>query len=212
MDTHGAKGLDSLSFVKFAFEIADLDTAEEIGHVVFLAIFFGVEFLKTLSFGDNCIRWMERHFSTIRKACVTLPIPSGTLQRPHQKGHDRKLILDVPLIIKSPQSSSKKLIPISNLKHGRQEYTAAMNCANLDNDPEKSWCPLNCGQCYKLCSTGGSTQGRPQKAGWKNWRTDDFFLGGNIDAVTSMKWWVCFVVFVFCLVLGSYHVVCRGCL
>jgi len=45
------------------------------------------------------------------------------------------------------------------------EYTAAMNCANLDNDPEKSWCPLNCGQCYKLCSTGGSTQGRPQKAG-----------------------------------------------
>lgn len=86
-----------------------------------------------------------------------------------------------------------------------------MNCANLDNDPEKSWCPLNCGQCYKLCSTGGSTQGRPQKAGWINWRTDDFF-GGNIDWITSMKWWVCFVVFVFCLVLGSYHVVCGGCL
>jgi len=86
-----------------------------------------------------------------------------------------------------------------------------MNCANLDNDPEKSWCPLNCGQCYKLCSTGGSTQGRPQKAGWKNWRTDDFFWG-NIEGVTSMEWWVCFVVFVFCLVLGSYHVVCGGCL
>lgn len=45
------------------------------------------------------------------------------------------------------------------------EYTAAMNCANLDNDPDKSWCPLNCGECYKLCTTGGSTQGRKPKAG-----------------------------------------------
>ncbi|CAK9020963.1 unnamed protein product [Durusdinium trenchii] len=45
------------------------------------------------------------------------------------------------------------------------EYTAAMNCANLDTDPAKSWCPVNCGQCYKLCTTGGATQGRSPKPG-----------------------------------------------
>eukprot|EP00913_Durusdinium_trenchii_P033027 g30918.t1 len=46
-----------------------------------------------------------------------------------------------------------------------REYTAAMNCANLDTDPAKSWCPVNCGQCYKLCTTGGATQGRSPKPG-----------------------------------------------
>ncbi|CAJ1351423.1 unnamed protein product [Effrenium voratum] len=45
------------------------------------------------------------------------------------------------------------------------EYTAAMNCANLDDQPDKSWCPVNCGQCYKLCTTGGATQGTKPKAG-----------------------------------------------
>ncbi len=90
------------------------------------------------------------------------------------------------LFPKSSKKISHNLQPEAEAKYGRQEYTAAMNCANLDNDPDKSWCPLNCGQCYKLCSTGGSTQGRPQKAGWKNWRTDDFFRG-NIEGVTSME-------------------------
>lgn len=45
------------------------------------------------------------------------------------------------------------------------EYTAAMNCASLDNNPDKSWCPANCGQCYRLCTTGGATQGRAPAPG-----------------------------------------------
>lgn len=37
------------------------------------------------------------------------------------------------------------------------QYTAALNCANNNPlNPSLSWCPLNCGQCYKLCTTGGN--------------------------------------------------------
>lgn len=45
------------------------------------------------------------------------------------------------------------------------EYTAAMNCASMSDDPSKSWCPLKCGECYELCTTGGSTQGREPTPG-----------------------------------------------
>eukprot|EP00441_Pelagodinium_beii_P033401 CAMPEP_0197649552 /NCGR_PEP_ID=MMETSP1338-20131121/28824_1 /TAXON_ID=43686 ORGANISM="Pelagodinium beii, Strain RCC1491" /NCGR_SAMPLE_ID=MMETSP1338 /ASSEMBLY_ACC=CAM_ASM_000754 /LENGTH=245 /DNA_ID=CAMNT_0043223777 /DNA_START=58 /DNA_END=791 /DNA_ORIENTATION=+ len=46
------------------------------------------------------------------------------------------------------------------------EYTAAMNCVSLDpDDPLAGWCPLNCEDCFELCSTGGITQGTPTTAG-----------------------------------------------
>eukprot|EP00931_Biecheleriopsis_adriatica_P074983 TRINITY_DN48948_c0_g1_i1.p1 TRINITY_DN48948_c0_g1~~TRINITY_DN48948_c0_g1_i1.p1 ORF type:complete len:293 (-),score=38.77 TRINITY_DN48948_c0_g1_i1:134-973(-) len=36
-------------------------------------------------------------------------------------------------------------------------FTAAFNCANNNPaDPSSSWCPSSCGQCYRLCSTGGT--------------------------------------------------------
>mmetsp|Transcript_14987 Transcript_14987/g.38513 ORF Transcript_14987/g.38513 Transcript_14987/m.38513 type:complete len:247 (+) Transcript_14987:51-791(+) len=42
-------------------------------------------------------------------------------------------------------------------------YTAALNAKSLDpKDPLLAWCPSLCGQCYRLCSTGGSAQGRLQ--------------------------------------------------
>jgi len=38
------------------------------------------------------------------------------------------------------------------------KFTAALNCKNLDPlHPELSWCPQNCGGCWKLCTTGGTT-------------------------------------------------------
>jgi len=41
-------------------------------------------------------------------------------------------------------------------------FTAALNCKNLDSsDPLLAWCPMGCGGCYKLCTTGGTTQGYP---------------------------------------------------
>lgn len=44
------------------------------------------------------------------------------------------------------------------------KLTAAINCINLDpSHPSLSWCPAGCGSCYKLCSTGGTTQGKPTK-------------------------------------------------
>lgn len=40
-------------------------------------------------------------------------------------------------------------------------YTMALNTVNLNpSDPSNSYCLANCGQCYELCSTGGSTQGK----------------------------------------------------
>merc|ERR1712137_731145 len=46
----------------------------------------------------------------------------------------------------------------------KTQYTAALNCKNLDpSDPHKAWCPTQCGGCYKLCSTGGTTQGTTTK-------------------------------------------------
>ncbi|CAE8615829.1 unnamed protein product [Polarella glacialis] len=48
------------------------------------------------------------------------------------------------------------------------QFTAAINCVNLDEeDPAQSWCPLNCGHCYEICSTGGATttQGVPTPEG-----------------------------------------------
>jgi hypothetical protein len=42
----------------------------------------------------------------------------------------------------------------------KTDYTAAMNAMSLDpSNPELSWCPTNCGQCFELCSTGGTTNG-----------------------------------------------------
>jgi len=44
------------------------------------------------------------------------------------------------------------------------KLTAALNCKNLDSDhPLLSWCPAGCGGCYRLCTTGGTTQGLPTK-------------------------------------------------
>jgi len=41
-------------------------------------------------------------------------------------------------------------------------YTAALNCINLDPErPFLSWCPSGCGGCFRLCSTGGTTSGKP---------------------------------------------------
>jgi len=41
-------------------------------------------------------------------------------------------------------------------------YTAALNCINLDPErPLLSWCPAGCGGCFRLCSTGGTTSGKP---------------------------------------------------
>lgn len=41
-------------------------------------------------------------------------------------------------------------------------FTAALNCKNLDSsDPLLAWCPTGCGGCYRLCTTGGTTQGYP---------------------------------------------------
>merc|ERR1712079_915873 len=46
------------------------------------------------------------------------------------------------------------------------DYTAALNCKNLDPEqPNLSWCPKNCGQCYRLCSTGGTINGPPTSPG-----------------------------------------------
>jgi len=37
-------------------------------------------------------------------------------------------------------------------------WTAALNTMNLSPlHPASSWCPPGCGQCYELCTTGGST-------------------------------------------------------
>lgn len=48
----------------------------------------------------------------------------------------------------------------------KSDYTAAANAMLMDaNDPFISWCPSSCGQCYRLCSTGGTTTGKTTKAG-----------------------------------------------
>jgi len=42
----------------------------------------------------------------------------------------------------------------------KSQYTAAINAMTLDpNHPSLSWCPSGCGICYKLCTTGGATNG-----------------------------------------------------
>jgi len=46
------------------------------------------------------------------------------------------------------------------------QFTAALNCVNLDAEhPLKAWCPSRCGDCYELCSTGTSTNGKKTEAG-----------------------------------------------
>lgn len=46
------------------------------------------------------------------------------------------------------------------------KLTAALNCKNLDpSNPKLSWCPSGCGGCYRLCTTGGTTQGIATKPG-----------------------------------------------
>jgi len=45
------------------------------------------------------------------------------------------------------------------------QFTAALNAKNLDpQHPLLGWCPQGCGECYKLCSTGGSIPGYLVKA------------------------------------------------
>ncbi len=44
-----------------------------------------------------------------------------------------------------------------NLHKNSYKFTAASNTALLNPDnPSLSWCPINCGSCYELCTTGGS--------------------------------------------------------
>ena len=33
------------------------------------------------------------------------------------------------------------------------------------DDPTNSWCTTNCGQCYRLCTTGGTHNGVPSTPG-----------------------------------------------
>ena len=43
----------------------------------------------------------------------------------------------------------------------KMDYTSALNCVALDpTNPDLSWCPTNCGLCFKLCATGGTTNGK----------------------------------------------------
>lgn len=43
----------------------------------------------------------------------------------------------------------------------KSTYTAALNCMYLDEtNPTNSWCPKNCGKCFNLCATGGTTSGK----------------------------------------------------
>merc|ERR1712137_855570 len=45
------------------------------------------------------------------------------------------------------------------------EFAAAMNCVSMDpDDPRSGWCPMKCGECFELCSTGGTTQGEIEKS------------------------------------------------
>lgn len=48
----------------------------------------------------------------------------------------------------------------------KTKYTAAMNCKNLDPfNPSIAWCGAECGGCYRLCTTGGTTNGGITAAG-----------------------------------------------
>ena len=41
-------------------------------------------------------------------------------------------------------------------------YTAAANAMTLGPEsPLEAWCPHNCGLCFRLCNTGGSSNGEP---------------------------------------------------
>ena len=48
----------------------------------------------------------------------------------------------------------------------KSKYTAAGNAKMMDpNNPTNSWCPINCGLCFELCTTGGTTNGLPTSPG-----------------------------------------------
>ncbi len=59
LDTHGAKGLYSPSFVKFAFEICWFGYCRRDWKCICFAIILVLIFFITLSFGDNCISQMD---------------------------------------------------------------------------------------------------------------------------------------------------------
>merc|ERR1719481_2531032 len=45
-------------------------------------------------------------------------------------------------------------------------FTCAANAMTIDDtDPYLAWCPKNCGLCFHLCTTGGTTNGEPSPAG-----------------------------------------------
>ena len=45
-------------------------------------------------------------------------------------------------------------------------YTAAANAMLMDpTNPLLGWCPKDCGMCFRLCSTGGTTTGKTTSAG-----------------------------------------------
>merc|ERR1712080_31407 len=44
----------------------------------------------------------------------------------------------------------------------KAKFAAAGNAMMIDDDqPNNSWCCKNCGLCFRLCSTGGTTNGTP---------------------------------------------------
>jgi len=48
----------------------------------------------------------------------------------------------------------------------KSKFTAAGNAMMMDPDePLNSWCPSNCGRCFRLCNTGGTTNGESSAEG-----------------------------------------------
>lgn len=67
------------------------------------------------------------------------------------------------------------------------------------SNPDLSWCPANCGQCYRLCSTGGTTtSGKPAAPGKcivvqvENRCGDGYHQPGEAQwCRQEMSWWEC---------------------
>ena len=46
------------------------------------------------------------------------------------------------------------------------QFTAAGSAMMMDpEDPANAWCMARCGQCYRLCTTGGTHNGQPSLPG-----------------------------------------------
>eukprot|EP00929_Paragymnodinium_shiwhaense_P065392 TRINITY_DN32788_c0_g2_i1.p1 TRINITY_DN32788_c0_g2~~TRINITY_DN32788_c0_g2_i1.p1 ORF type:complete len:913 (-),score=220.00 TRINITY_DN32788_c0_g2_i1:23-2761(-) len=88
--------------------------------------------------------------------------------------------------------------PVPSTWWTKSKWTAAMNCKNLDpENPMLSWCPSQCGACYRLCSTGGTAQGATTKEGVcrvfkvDNRCGDGYGEGGGNWCSNEMSWQEC---------------------